>query len=138
MVDYYYVIALYGIVCSAPWSRELSSFCDFFLLKYDTEHVDLIALFFFFKPFVFQMCLIRSRPTVVYQYPNMINFDAVDFSECRSEEVISVFFYILMLSVYILKHFMTRIMDFDTGMNMQEFLCVCVCGGGGGVDVHSR
>ena len=31
------------------------------------------------------MCLIRR--TIAYLCPNMINFDVVDFSECRSEVV---------------------------------------------------
>ena len=38
------------------------------------------------KPLFFQMCLIWS--SVPYPSPDMINFDTVDFGECRSEEVI--------------------------------------------------
>ena len=38
---------------------------------------------------IFQMCFIRR--TVAYVCLNMINFDEVDFSERRSEEVISFF-----------------------------------------------
>ena len=41
----------------------------------------------------FLMCLLR---TILYLCPNMIHFDAVDFSECRSEEVM----FLLTLSVY--------------------------------------
>ena len=39
------------------------------------------------------MCLLRN--IIAYMCPKMINFDAVDFSECRSEEVM----FLLMLSV---------------------------------------
>ena len=35
----------------------------------------------------FLMCILRS--TMAYLCPNMFNFDVVDFSECRSEEIIS-------------------------------------------------
>ena len=46
----------------------------------------------FFSCRVLQICLsIRSITVELYLYPNMINFDAVDFSERRSEEVISFF-----------------------------------------------
>ena len=38
---------------------------------------------------VFQMCFIRR--TIAYLCLNMINFHAVDFSECRSEEVMFLF-----------------------------------------------
>ena len=43
------------------------------------------------------MCLLMS--TVSYLCPNMINFDAVYFSECRSEEVTVIIKFLLMLSV---------------------------------------
>ena len=36
----------------------------------------------------FYMCLVK---TIAKLCPNMIHFDALDFSECRSEEVISFF-----------------------------------------------
>ena len=39
------------------------------------------------------MCLVRS--SIAKLCPNMIHFDALDFSECRSEEVM----FLLMLSV---------------------------------------
>ena len=45
------------------------------------------------NPSSFQMCFIRR--TKAYPCPNMINFDAVDFSECRSD------MFLLMLSVVI-------------------------------------
>ena len=35
------------------------------------------------------MCFIRSN--IAYLYPNIIHFDAVNISEHRSEEVISIF-----------------------------------------------
>ena len=37
------------------------------------------------NPFVLQMCFIRI--TIAYMYPKIINFDAVDFSECGSEVI---------------------------------------------------
>ena len=43
------------------------------------------------QTFVFQMCLIMNRKNYSFLCPNMIYFDAVDFSECRSKEVISFF-----------------------------------------------
>ena len=50
------------------------------------------------KPCVFQIFLLRSIKA--YLCPNIINFDSVDFSERRPEEVISFFW----RSVYIKKH----------------------------------
>ena len=54
---------------------------------------DLLQFHCIFLPFVqskllvFQMCFIRR--TIAYLCLNMINFNAVDFSELCSEEVIS-------------------------------------------------
>ena len=42
----------------------------------------------------FEMCLVRS--TIAKLCPNVIHFDALDFSECRSEKVM----FLLTLSVY--------------------------------------
>ena len=41
------------------------------------------------NPLTFQMSYTRS--TIAYQCLNMINFDVVDYSERRSEEVITFF-----------------------------------------------
>ena len=49
-------------------------------------------LFFLFgssKPLFLDV--LNKDITVAYLCPKMINFDMVDFSECRSEEVISYF-----------------------------------------------
>ena len=46
------------------------------------------------KSCVFQIFLLRSIKA--YLCPNIINFDSVDFSECRPEEVM----FLLMLSVF--------------------------------------
>ena len=50
------------------------------------------------NPLIFLMCF--KRIIVAYLCPNMINFDAEDFSEHRSEEVIC--FIIMTLSVHTL------------------------------------
>ena len=66
----------------------MSSFCTFLksdLLRF--RHVFL--LFGKSNLLIFQMCFIRR--TIAYLCLNMINFDAVDLSEHRSEEVISFF-----------------------------------------------
>ena len=54
---------------------------------------DLIALFSFLAKANFKMfrCASYIRGTMAYMCLNMIKFDAVDFSESRSEEVISFF-----------------------------------------------
>ena len=46
------------------------------------------------NPLIFEMCFMRR--IVAYLCPNMINFDGVDFSERRSEEVM----FLLTLGVY--------------------------------------
>ena len=70
----------------------MSSFCDFRKILF----CDFTAFSPFWRKqtFAFQMCLLKS--TLAYQMcPNMINFDVVDFSEFRSEEVM----FLLKLSV---------------------------------------
>ena len=55
--------------------------CDFTaIFSFSTQAILLLLL---------QMCLLRS--TISYLCPNRIHFDAVDFSECRSELVIRFF-----------------------------------------------
>ena len=44
----------------------------------------------------FQMCFIRRAIAYMYLYPNVINVDAVDFSECSSTEALK---FLLTLSV---------------------------------------
>ena len=81
-----YVTAVLAFVCSKLPAREASSFCDFWQLT----SCDFTAFFSFLtraNPCFFEMCLIRIA--IVNMCPNMINFGAVDFSECRSEYVIS-------------------------------------------------
>ena len=69
------------------WRFSASSFCDF--------EKSPFAISSHFSPFllkqtlIFQMCFIRR--TIAYWCLNMLNFDAMDFSERRSEEVISFF-----------------------------------------------
>ena len=73
------------------WAHSVSSFSDF-LFRFQ-----IFLLFDTFKPLFFQMFLLRSIKA--YLCPNTINFGRVDFTECRSEEVITLF---LMLSVHTL------------------------------------
>ena len=49
----------------------------------------ILLLFLSSKLFFFKMCLVRS--TMANMCPSMIHFDDLDFSECRSKEVISFF-----------------------------------------------
>ena len=63
---------------------------DLWFLKSDLLRFHpILVLFDLTKRLFFQMCLVRS--TIAKLCPNMIHFDALDFSECRSEEVISFF-----------------------------------------------
>ena len=67
----------------------MSSFCDFRKMTFRD-----FTIFFSFltgkkKSCVFQIFLLRSIKA--YLCPNIINFDSVDFSEHRPEEVISFF-----------------------------------------------
>ena len=72
-----------------------SSFCDFqknYLLRFH-------RIFFLFdksSPLIFQMCFMRR--TIAYLCPNIIYFDASDFSERRSEEGM---FLLTLISVYL-------------------------------------
>ena len=52
--------------------------------------------FFAKEIFIFQMCVITI--IIAYLCLNMINFDAVDFSERRSEEVIRLFWTLSVVS----------------------------------------
>ena len=74
----------------AALSRRFSasSFCDFWKVTFS----NFITFFSFTAKEIFKfvlMCVIRR--IIAYLCLNMINFDAVDFSERRSEEVISFF-----------------------------------------------
>ena len=81
-----YVNTVRAIVCSELSAREASSFCDFWNLT----SCDFIPFIIFFH-----MCLLRINwPKTCL---NMNHFDAVDSSECHSEEVISFFW----CSVYV-------------------------------------
>ena len=50
---------------------------------------DFTAAFSFLTPAKDFSDMLHKEYYIAYQFPIMINFDAVDFSECRSEEVIS-------------------------------------------------
>ena len=67
----------------------MSSFCDFRKMTFR----DLTAFFSFSKRenLVFFQIFLLLRSIKAYLCPNIINFDRVDFSERRPEEVISFF-----------------------------------------------
>ena len=73
--------------CRAPWpgDEQLLWFLKSDLLWFHP----ILLLFDSTKHLLFEMSVVTS--TVVKLCPNMIHFDAVEFSECRSEEVISLF-----------------------------------------------
>ena len=58
------------------------------LLTENLRH-PILLLFHSSERLFFEMCLLTS--TIAKLCPCMIHFDALDFSECRSEEVISFF-----------------------------------------------
>ena len=80
--------AVRAIVCFELPARKASNFCDFWKLtswNFIAFISSLIEVHFCF----FYMCLLRIHlPNLC---PNMNHFDAVDFSECQAEEVISFF-----------------------------------------------
>ena len=78
-----YVNTVRAIVCSELPVGEASNFCDFFKTDLISSVIELNFWFFY-------MCFIL-RMNLPNLCPNMNHFDAVDFSECHSEEVISFF-----------------------------------------------
>ena len=73
-----YVNTVRAIVCSELPAREASNFCDFWKLS-SCDFIPFISSFIELNFYLPNMC------------PNMNHFDAVDFSERHSEEVISFF-----------------------------------------------
>ena len=53
-----------------------------FLKNYLLRFHGIRLLFDESNPLIFQMCFMMR--TIAYMCPNMIDFDVVDFSECRS------------------------------------------------------
>ena len=90
-----YVTAVLAIVRAELRAREASNFCDFW--KMTSCDFTLFYSFFFNSSIrlFFEMWLVRT--TVAKLCPIMIYFNALDFNECRSKEVISFFW----RSVYI-------------------------------------
>ena len=83
-----YVNTVRAIVCSELPAREASNFWDFWKLI-SCDFIPFISSLIEIKLLFFYMCLLRiNLPNMC---PNMNHFDAVDFSECHSEEVISFF-----------------------------------------------
>ena len=82
-----YVNAVRAIVCFELPAREASSFCDFWKLT-SCDFIAFISSLIEVN-FCFLDVLIKDKITLsVSKYDN---FDAVDFSEYHSEEVISFF-----------------------------------------------
>ena len=77
-----YVTAEPGIFCGKLKGGEVTSFCDFWeMTSCDFTFFSQVWLE---KTFVFWDVL-DIRSIKVYLYPTIINFDAEDFSEHRSE-----------------------------------------------------
>ena len=73
----------------SPRGEQFLWFLKIALLRFQC-----IYLLFAWSNFLFfYMCLLRTN--LPYLCPNMIHVDALDFSECHSEEVISFFYTIL-------------------------------------------
>ena len=84
------------IVCFELPAREASSYCDFWKLT-SCNFITFISSFIGVKFNFFFMSLLRiNLPNLC---PNMNHFDAVDFSECDSEEVISFFWRSFLISL---------------------------------------
>ena len=82
------VNAVRAIVCFELPARKASSFCDFWKLT-SCDFIAFISTFLEVN-FFFVVVLIKEK----FKHnlcPNMNHFDATDFSECHSEEVISFF-----------------------------------------------
>ena len=83
-----YVTAILAIVHPKLSAREASSFCDLWKMT----SCDFTLFYYFLTQSnicFFEMCLVRT--TIANLCPIMIHFNALDFNECRSEEVISFF-----------------------------------------------
>ena len=90
-----YVTAILIFVRAELRALETSSFCDFFF-KWPLAILPYFTPFWLNQTFVFcDICLVTI--TIANLCPIMINFNALDFSECCSEEVISFFW----CSVYV-------------------------------------
>ena len=75
---------LLSAAISQPWKLAISAILNFFFLSS--------------KRLLFEMCLIKS--IIANLCPIMIHFNALDFSECRSNEVINVFCRSVYIDIY--------------------------------------
>ena len=85
-----YETAVLAFVRAELRGWETSSFCDF----WKVTSCDFTPFYSFFnQPNIcfLEMCLVRS--IIAKLCPNMIHFDALEFSECRSEKVIGFFWH---------------------------------------------
>ena len=83
-----YVNTVRAIVCFELLARAASNFCDFWKLT-SCDFIAFISSLIEVNFFLIFMCLLRINLPILC--PNMNHFDAVGFSECHSEEVISFF-----------------------------------------------
>ena len=83
-----YVTAVLAFVRAELFGRGTSIFCDFGKSDLLWFH-PILLLFDSTKHLFIEMYLVRS--TIAKLCPNIIHFSVLDFSECRSEEVISFF-----------------------------------------------
>ena len=79
-----YVTAVMALFCCEFPAREASSFCDF----YKMTSCDFTAFFSFLTQANLLLIKDNFLPNLC---PNMNHFNALDFSECRSDEVIHFF-----------------------------------------------
>ena len=87
----YHVTAILAFIRSELCAREASSF--WFLKNGLLQFHCILHLFNSWQTFVFLLCSVRS--TIANLCPRMSYFHVLDFSECRSEEVM----FLLILSV---------------------------------------
>ena len=83
-----YVTTMLAIVRAELRAREVSSFCDFLQMT-SCDFTLFYSFFYSSKCLFFEMCLVRS--TIASLCPIMSHFNAFDFSEHCSEEVVSFF-----------------------------------------------
>ena len=86
-----HVTTVLAIVHAKLRALEASSFCDFWKIT-SCDFTLFYSFFFNSSKCFFEMCLVRSTIIIIANLcPIMINFNAFDFYECCSEEIISFF-----------------------------------------------
>ena len=80
-----YITAVLAFVCGELPAQEASSFCE------KITSCNFIAFFSFLTEGNHSFIKCAYRGTIANLCPNMIHFGALDFRECRTEEVIHFF-----------------------------------------------